>query len=443
MRRWLAVIAGAASIVAAASAPASAQVIRTRPFPSLFGSGDPAKSVTQVDFLSFLGAGHESSTTSVAGGALGRTQTENTFGNLVFRGRLAHRGRRTNVGANAAATTAYYGGTREMSPFSISSGANISGALGRYGSFSLSQSVFYSPYYVYGLPTVEVSDAADTETETATNTTDSDPTVDPRVDQRVARLSTRGYSTSAYAGRRVGRDGSLFATYRFNYTDYAPGVSDYVAHAPRAGYRHRISRFASLYASYGLNLYEYRNSAYPWLSSHNVAGGISYDRPLSAWRRTVVGFNASTAVVQDGGLTRFAVNGSARLYRRFGRTWLGGVSYSRGQQVLEGFAQPFFTFSDAVTGSVSGRIVRDIALSGRLTYSHNTFTVQTFENEFDTVYASARLQVPVMWALAAYVEGYYADHDFQRRLGLLEGIPSQVERIGSRFGLTVSVPVFR
>ena len=430
--------------MAAAAAPASAQVIRTRPFPGLFGSGDPAKSVTQVDFTSFIAAGHESSTSSLgAGGILGRETADTTFGNLVFRGRLAHQGRRNIFGAHGGATTTYYGGPSALSPFSFSAGANAGGQVGRYGTYSLRQTVFYSPYYVYGLPTADVRESSETDPDIETGASDSEPTVDPRVDQRVARLSTKGFYTSASATRQVGRDGTFFAAYDLGYVDYAPGVFDLVYHTPRAGYRRKISRFARVVASYGMNMYEYRNSGYAWLTSHNIALGVAYDRPLSAWRRTLVGFNASTAIVGDGPSTRFYVNGNARLYRRFGRTWLAGVSYYRGQQVLEGFAVPFFTFSDAVAGTFSGRLVRDIALSGRLTYSHNTYTIDTLENEFDTLYASTRVQVPVMWALAFYVEGYYADHDFQRRIGLLQGIPSQVDRFGTRVGLTVSLPVFR
>lgn len=448
MTRRVAVIAGTAAVAwAVAAGSASAQVISTRPFPGLFGSGDPAKSVTQVDFLSFIAAGHESSTASLAEGALGSSTSSTSFGNLVFRGRLAHQGRRTVMGANAGATTSYYGAASERSPFSFSAGAHVSGAVGRRGSFALRQNVFYSPYYVYGMPAVDPADVSETEpvtTPAATDTApDSDPSVDPRVDQRVARLSTKGYFSSASTTHRVGRDGAIFAAYNFGYVDYAPGVFDLTTQAPRAGYRQRLSRFGSFIASYGLNMYEYRNSGYPWLTSHNVAVGVGYNRPLSAWRRTVVGFNVSTALIGDGTFTRVHVNGNARLYRRFGRTWLGGITYQRGQQVLEGFAVPFFTFSNALGGTFAGRIVRDITLSGRVSYSHNTYTVDRLENEFNTVYASTRVQVPVMWALAFYLEGYYADHDFRRRLGLLQGIPSQVERIGSRVGLTVSVPVFR
>jgi hypothetical protein len=228
-----------------------------------------------------------------------------------------------------------------------------------------------------------------------------------------------------------------------NYTDYAASGFDLLAHAPRAGYRRRITRFGSFVASYGLQTYEYRNTGFERLASHNVSLGIAYDRPLSAWRRTTVGFNVGTALVDTGLLTRWHVNGTARLHRRFGRTWIGGVTYLRGQQVLEGFAVPFFAFSDTVSGTFSGRLVRDLALSGRLSYSHSRYSLDILSNTFDTIYASTRLQVPVMWALSAYVEGYYSEHDFQRRLGLLEGIPASLERVGMRAGLTVSVPVYR
>ena len=435
----MAVIAGTAAVAwAVAAGSASAQVIRTRPFPGLFGSGDPAKSVTQVDFQSFIAAGHETTSASLGDGRFGTTEGDSTFGNLVFRGRVAHKGRRTNFGADAGATTSYHDTTGEMSPFNLSAGAFFNGSLGRTGSFALRQTVAYSPYFVFSTVTSDLPAEAEFDP-----ITDADSTVDPRVDQRLTRLSTKSYFSSALFSRRIGQNGSLFASYGLSYTDYAAGAYDALGQFPRAGYRRKISRFGSFIASYGLQTYEYRNSPFQRFTSHNVAVGVGYDRPLSAWRRTTVGFNVSTALVDNGTVTSAHLNGTARLHRRFGRTWIAGVTYLRGQQVLEGFAVPFFTFSDTVSGSVAGRLPRDIALSGRIAYAHSRFSISELKNTFDNVSGSARLQVPVMWALATYVETYFSQHDFQRRLGLLEGIPLTFERFGVRAGMTVSVPVYR
>jgi len=431
-------IAGAAAFCLAIASPVGAQVIRTRPFPGIFGSGDPAKSVTQVDFLSFLGGGFESTKVSLAGGDLGTAEEDYGFGNLVFRGKVAHQGRRTNFGANGGATTSYYGGAGSLSPLSLSGEMNYGGLVGRRGTFALRQSIYYSPYYVVRGATAEpLDDAPPPPPDSA------EPNIDPRVDERTARLSTTGYNTFASAGRQVGQNGALFASYGLNYVDFAPGVYDVISHSPRGGYRQRIGRYASFVAAYGLSLYEYRNSPYERLTSHNVLAGVGYDRPLSAWRHTTVGFNVSSAVIRDLLATRFYVNGNAHLYRRFGRTWFTGLTYNRGQQVLEGFAQPFFTYSDTVAGSISGRVGRDVGLSGGVSYSHNTYSIDAFSNVFNTFAGSARIQVPIMWALAVYAEGYYSQHDFQSRLGLIQGVPASHDRLGLRTGLTVSVPVLR
>ena len=437
MTRRLAVLAGAAAFCLAAAAPARAQVIRTRPLPGLFGSGDPAKSVTQIDFISFLGGGHESTSVAVDDGLLGTARDDSSFGNLVFRGRLAHQGRRTTFGADAGATTSYYSGAGSLSPFNLNGSAHVNGAFGRRGSFALRQSFYYSPYYVLSAVSPDPVDSIPDTPDAA------EPNVDPRFDLRSARRSTRGYSTFASADRQVGRRGSLFASYGLNFVDYATGAYDVLTHAPRAGYRLRMGRYASIVASYGLRLVEYRGSPFDRLGSHDVGLGLAYDRPLSAWRRTTVGFNAGTTLIRTGGVLGAHITGNAHLNRRFGRTWVGRVSYTRGQQVLEGFAAPFYTFSDAAAVTASGNLFREVGLSGRVSYSHNRYTLATFTNVFDTMAASARVQVPIVSALAVYVETYYADHDFQSRLGLLEGVPTSMERVGTRAGLTVSVPVLR
>jgi hypothetical protein len=428
-----------AAAVWAAAAPAHAQVIRTRPFPGLFGSGDPEKSVTQVDFLSFLSGGHETSTSSLADGALGSSTTDNTFGNLVFRGRMAHQGRRSVFSTDGRATTSYYDRRGGMSPFNFSGGARFTTAVGRHGTLGLRQTAFYSPFYVFSAVEAE----PEAEIDPAPAADDDSDSVDPRLDQRAARLSTKGYTTNGAYSFGVGRSGTFFSSYRFSYIDSAPGVFDLMANAPNVGYRPRVSRFGRLTASYGFRSYKYVNSPYDQLLSHDIVFGYGYDRPLSAWRRTTAGFNVSTAVVDGGGFTRAHLNATARLHRRFGRTWVLGLNYARGQQVLDGFTAPFFAFSDAVRGSFTGRVVRDITWSGRLTYSHSHYTLDALESSFDTTSASTRVQVPVMWALALYVEGFYNQHDFQRRLGLLEGIPTSLERTGVRAGLTVNVPVYR
>lgn len=437
MTRRLAVLVGAAATCALTAAPVRAQVINTRPFPGLFGSGDPAKSVTQVDFMSFIAGGHETTTAAIDDGRLGSATTGNTFANLTFAGRVAHQGRHTNFGADASATTAYYTGLTGLTPFTLSTGATFNGTFGRHSSFALRQSVYYSPYYVLRSALPDTTDGTDPLPERP------EQSVDPRIDQRATRLSTTGYDSFASVARQTGKNGSLFAAYTFSFIDFAPGVYDFMSHAPRAGYRHRVSRFTSFNASYGLRLFEYRASTYAQLRSHDVSVGIGYDRPLSAWRRTTVSFNVSTAVVNDTSLTRFYLNGYARLNRRFGRTWVSGISYLRGQQVLDGFTAPFFSYYDSVSGSFSGLLGRGIGLSGYVAYSHSHYTLDALNNVYDTVDASARLQVPVMWALAAYVEGYYTENDFRSRLGLLDRVPTSLNRVGTRIGLTASVPVLR
>jgi hypothetical protein len=440
VKRFLVRSAGVAAVWAACALPADAQVIRTRPFPGIFGSGDPAKSVTQVDFLSFIAGGAEKTSFSFNDNRPGSDVDDHYgFGSVVFRGRVAHQGRRNNFIGDARTTTAYYAGRTGMSPFNFSGSVRFNGAWARHGTFALRQSMFYSPYYVVtGVTATEPDDAA-----AAPEPEVVDTTVDPRIDYRATRLSTKGYNTAASVGHQVGEGGFLFASYWLNYIDYAPGVYDLLSQAPRAGYRQRLGRWTSFTAAYGMQLYEYRNSPFKRLTSHDVNLGVRYDRPLSAFRRTTIGFGASTAFIGEGTLTRTYINGNAHLAHRFGRTWLTRIAYYRGQQVLEGFEEPFFTFADVASVTVGGKVGRDVGLSGRAYYSHNRYTIDTFRNDFDIVSGSARVTVPVMWALDAYAEGFYSRHDFQRRLGLLVGVPTSLDRIGLRAGLTVSVPVLR
>jgi hypothetical protein len=421
-----------------AASPADAQLIRTKPFSGIFRTtNDPAQSRTQVDFLTFVGGGHERTTLSSEDGLLSPAD-DTTFGNLVFRGRVAHQGRRRTFGADAGATTSYYSGAHDLSPFLLSAAVHVEGNVGRRSTFALRQGVYYSPYFVFS--PIE-SNPTDGTVGPIADVTDA--AVDPRVDLRAARLSTKGYSTFASAGHEVGRSGSLFVSYRLNYTDPAPGAYDVLFQTPRAGYRRRMWRFARFVASYGLQVSDYRNSGFRPLVSHDLALDLTYDRPLSTWRRTAFGFSTGTSFPRSGELHAVYLKGSAHVSRRIRRTWVTAVEYRRGQQVLEGFAAPFFTFSDSATFSVSGRLFRALELSSRGSYTHGRYSISALTNAFNTVAATARAQVPIIWALTAYVEEYYTDYEFQRRLGLLQGIPRSLDRLGTRAGLTVTVPVLR
>jgi hypothetical protein len=213
--------------------------------------------------------------------------------------------------------------------------------------------------------------------------------------------------------------------------------------SPRGGYRVNFLRYAAFVASYGISVSEYRGSPYPKFGNHDINLGIAYNRPFSYWRKTTFGFNAGTALIRGGPSLRAYLNGSAHINHRFGRTWVGGLNYLRGQQVLENFSQPFYTFADTGSISVSGKPYRDVGVTGHFSYTRGSYHVGLFENVFDTKAASVRVFVPVMWMLGAYGEAFYSDYDFQRRLGLLEGVPTTNERFGLRVGVRVMVPVLR
>ena len=110
---------------------------------------------------------------------------------------------------------------------------------------------------------------------------------------------------------------------------------------------------------------------------------------------------------------------------------------------MHGFAVPFFMFSDSVTASVTGRLVGPVVLSAFGSYARGTYSVESLDNEVESGAGSVRLNVPVIWFLSAYVEGYYAEYEFARRVGLLPDMPQGTSRFGTRAGLSFMLPVLR
>ena len=433
-------VAWLAALFLLAGAPrADAQIIRTRPFEGIFRTtSDPEKSRTQVDFFTFLSGGFETTTATRESDLFPTVTNDSGFGNLVLRGRFAHRFERKTVGLEAGTTTSYYSGTGAMSPLSLYGSAHFDGTIGRRTIFAIRQVFSYSPYYV-----LAPFDTAEPQVAAAPTTDQTVTGLDPRVDMRAARFSNNTYSTYGGMEIPVSRRGTVFGSLSFFYTATPPAVSDVMGFVPRIGYRLQFARFVAFTARYENNRYEYRNSGYAPYVTNDVSVGITYDRPLSLQHRTSFGFQTGTAAAKSGDVLRLYLVGNAHVERWFGRTWVVGVGYLRNQRVMEGFDAPYGILGNSVSVFMSGHLSRDVQLGGSVAYTHGGYDVGTFANTFDTVTASARVQVPIIWFLAATGEVFYSDYDFQRRLGLLEGIPGAVHRLGTRVGVTFNLPVVR
>jgi hypothetical protein len=414
---------------------ASAQLIEGRPFRALFRTvSNPADSRHQVTVLAFLSAGRDEIDLTVADSEnlVDPRLRSGTFGSLSLATRYAHQGRRSEFNADGGLVTRYYSryGLSMMNTFG---GVNWSTGVRERGRFTFGQRLAHSPFHTFGQPLSDLDGAEEP--------------FEPPTDQRAFRLETTSYDTQLRFDYQVGRRSHVGLDYGLRYVDVAPRTSledarDMIAHRPRIRYRREVGRYASLNLGYGLRRAEYRGSGFDPVTAHDVNFGVGYSRPLSFSRRTRVGFSTGSTVTSQE-TVNFHVTGSAFLRHAFTRTWNGVLAYHRGMDVREGFSAPFFFFSDSISGTVRGRIAGPVMMQASTFYTHGRFSVDTLENRSDSVSANVALHVPVTTMISASVQGYYADQTFQRRLGLLTGVPLETNTYGVRVGLSLWVPVVR
>jgi hypothetical protein len=421
------------------TATAQAQLIPGRPFRPLFRTAsDPALNRDRIDVMAFASAGHDEVGRRIGDVSTRPQLSTSNFGSLYATGLYAHQGRRSRFSISGAATTRYYSVLQTLTPMNVSGAVRGSFPVGRRTNLAFSQRASYSPYYTFE-PLTAAASSSDLESRDAEPQPIAEP--DAATDHRTSSRTTYGYDTQALLESQVGRHSRFELSYSFHHVDTTGEASDFASHQPSVIYTHGLGRNLSLNVGYTLTRYEYLDTAARVLS-HDIHGGLSFARQVFS-RQTSVFAVTRTSIVNDGVSNRFYLGGTAGLSHRFTREWFGVASYTRGADVLEGFAAPFFTFSDAVSGRFTGRVVGPLRVAASGSFSRGSFSVQTLENSYQSRGATVRLWVPVTSMLAAYVDAYDFWYNFRRRVGLLESMPARSTTYGVRAGLTFWLPVLR
>jgi hypothetical protein len=420
---------------------AHGQVLNPRPFRSIFRTtDDPANSKHRLDVTTYVSAGHDDGETTVGliGSAPDPIPETATYGYIFARATYAHDGRKMDFSASGSTSTRYYNTTDGFTPMWVGGNARLTGDLGRHGQYLLNQTMSYSPYYVFSLTPEFLSElSVDAPPDTL------EPGFDPDTDLRSSRRATYRYDTRTSYTHQIGRYTRASVNYGLNYVDSAEPAFDLIANRAGGRITREVGRYWDVYGGYGLRVSTYRDSPYNSIIVHDLDSGVRYNRALPFSVRTRVAFSVSSSLVNDGVSTRFRINGNGLLSHVFSRTWVASAYYRRDNDVLYGFLAPFVTFSDSIGGLVIGKVAGPVYLTASGAYSRGSYSALSVENVVNSSWAVLRVHVPIMWLLSTYVEGYYSQYDFDRRIGLLPSVPTTTDRLGIRAGVTFLVPVLR
>jgi hypothetical protein len=419
--------------------PAAAQTA-ARPFTGLFGGTTRTATEKQVldVSLSVAEAYDENlvadATPTAASSAL---QTSGTYTSMVPQLNFAQQGQRLQFAMNAGSNLRYYTHGHQLISLSHSIGAGITARLTPKSTFSVNQSVSYSPASLFGLFAPAVAPALG-------------DIVAPSDDVHVNN-SERSYvySTTAGFSRNVASATTLSLMSGYSYSDFvgqAPGFTDLRAYDVGGRLNHSIDRRVGFRLGYKFRKAEYSSVQQP--VEHTVDIGFDYTRPLSATRKLAVGFTLGPTLIDgpieglisDSSFSRqYRVVGEAFVSRDIGRTWNGRASYRRGVGFVQGLPQP--VFSDAFTLQTTGLLSRRTDLDLTAALSSGGAALTGASTPFAMYNADARLRFALNRTLAAYVEYLFYYYDFNQGLQLPPGVPSRLTRNGARIGLTLWVPV--
>ena len=367
-------------------------------------------------------------------------------------GRVAYNrsGERSSAGAWASAGTNYYDSSQSFVPY-YGGGFGFSSPLGRRNSFTASQTVFYSPFYLNGFNGSNGFFAA-LPSVVAPPVPGPDDGQDFAVaDDRVVRLGTTvGFS------RQLSRKASITARYMFQASHYVGIDRRYLQQGGLVTFRRRFTEHASLRAGYGYRTFRVEDPLLPDAALrdhefHDLDLGIDYSRgfSLSMTRRTQLTFSTNSSVVVgrevpvDGGEPRHRrhvfVGGTASLAHEMGRTWQALLIYTRSAGFSDLFFQP--VTSDAISASIGGLLDRHDEVGAVASTSTGNVGFGAGRRGFDFYQARAYWRRAITANIAAYANYLLYKHSFAQATTLPLGIAPRLDRQGVQVGLTVWFPI--
>jgi hypothetical protein len=417
----------------------------SRPFRGLFGLGDEGRKGLDVSG-SLFGAYDDNLTATLPGASIDpRFQRSGEYAGATGQLSFNWQGERAAFNSWAGSSTSYYPDEASHFVTSYTGGAGVTAPLGRRSSIRVSESVIYTPYFLFGfLPSVPPIDELPNQP------------IEVGTDFTITDQAALRYLTNVNLERSLSREASLSVYYGFGLTNYQDQNAGYRQQRVGALFRRRLTRNAHLRLGYG-----YRTATYsdiPSLGggstrheSHDVDAGVDYSRALSLSRRTKVSFmTGSSILVRDtptgaaalpGASTRVVLTGSASLVREVGRTWRTGMMAARTTTFSDVLLEP--VTSNSVSVFAGGLLSRRQELTFRGSYSAGDVGTSGVQNGFATYLGSAAWRIALTRHLAAFATYLYYHYDFGRGVNLPTGVASKLDRQGVRVGISGWLPLLR
>ena len=310
--------------------------------------------------------------------------------------------------------------------------AGFSTALGRRTQVHFTQSFRSSPFYQVTVVPRELAEEPAEPMAPQAGT-----------DYALFRQHTRSLSSGAAFSYLLARHTSLSVDYSIEQREI--GSAGFTSQYVKAGVSHYLGRYAVARAGYARRLVDREGPAESFVAdSHDIDGGIDYNRPWSLTRRTTMAITTSSAIVPvEGHGLHYRFLGAASLRRELGRSWNASLNYGRNLEFVETFAEPLL--SDSVSASVQGHFHRrlDLAVTANLSKGAVGFAKEDASHGFDTYGGSARLRWTATRLISSYAEYVVYSHAFGTAVQMPVHFDRHAKRSEVRVGVTVWAPLIR
>jgi len=339
----------------------------------------------------------------------------------------------------------YYTQLDAVAAVSHSASLGASVRLPGQGSLQVSQSVAYSPAYLYQLfPTTAVAV--------------SEEAIPVNPDYRITPNNSYSYMTKAAVAFGSPRSFRVTTTADYNRSDFQ---SETASGSNLKVYGVGVQGSRSMARNGGLSVeYQYRAGEFGFggkSTEHRITFGVDYSRALSTKRRatfhlkltpstlefsqSVLGAFVTDAVPSAADRREYLLQAEAGIDYQFRRNWHATGNLSRGVEYLPWLGGP--VVAKAARAELAGLITRSVDLSAVAGYATGASAVYLGAQDLETRTFDVRVRYALKRSFALYTEYLYYYYDLRGQIGLGPGQSSVFGEHAVRLGFTLFVEPLR
>ena len=299
--------------------------------------------------------------------------------------------------------------------------------IGARQQFHSSQSVSYTPSYLFGVLT---STTMTPELEAAAS----------HGDLGNAYVSALALNSDLDWNWTLSRKVALEASYDVRRTTFERPGLDLFTQDIGGRLMRRLSRSVSLRGGYTYRIATSALSVGEPLRISEIAAGFDVRQPLS--KGTTLTFQTGSSVVPSGRGQAFYLTGDAVLTHQMGRTWSTRIGVNRGVRLLEGIALP--VLDNSFNATLAGNLQRHVTLSFSGSLSTGTVGMAAAaENGYRNFATSSGLGFLLGRRVVLDAQYFWIGDRFERGVALPPELANNLQRRGVRVNLTWRLPLVR